>query len=153
MNGMTPQTTETILPKLNSPDGNGGFNDLGTCVRQAIGAASVCWDPMDGSGVFMDARANQIVDELLATIEGYAAEPVRANTDNHRERFYFAACGGAWVQIKLGDQDRDDTSKAPGVMVGLPCPLCHGAHDLVEITPAAKARLDEIEQQIEERES
>lgn len=29
-------------------------------IFQAIGAASVCWNPMDGTGVFDDASAKEI---------------------------------------------------------------------------------------------
>lgn len=38
----------------------------------AIGAGSVCWDPMDCTGVFQENRASRIVDELLTIVENYA---------------------------------------------------------------------------------
>lgn len=37
-------------------------------VFQALGAASVCWDPMDCTGVFESDRAKKIGDEVVAWI-------------------------------------------------------------------------------------
>jgi Zn-finger protein len=45
--------------------------ELGEAVGQAIGAASVCWDPMDCTGVFMSERANQLCDELFGVIRQF----------------------------------------------------------------------------------
>ncbi len=45
---------------------------LSEAVMQALGAASVCWEPMDATGVFMDERATQIGRELLAIIQQWA---------------------------------------------------------------------------------
>ena len=45
-------------------------------VFQALGAASVCWEDMSGTGVFQSERAKQIGDTLLAHVAqprlGYA---------------------------------------------------------------------------------
>lgn len=41
---------------------------LETCVYEALGAASVCWEPMDGSGVFQSERAQAIGEQLLERI-------------------------------------------------------------------------------------
>jgi hypothetical protein len=41
---------------------------LGSAVRQCLGAASVCWEPMDGTGVFQEQWANSIADELVGFI-------------------------------------------------------------------------------------
>lgn len=38
-------------------------------VGEAIGAASVCWESMAGTGQFQDQRASQIVDEVVAWIK------------------------------------------------------------------------------------
>lgn len=38
-------------------------------VWQALGAASVCWDTMAGTGVFHEAQANRIGEALLAVIQ------------------------------------------------------------------------------------
>lgn len=46
--------------------------DLKEAVFVALGAASVCWEPMDGTGVFMDQRATQIGNELLEVIHRWA---------------------------------------------------------------------------------
>lgn len=39
--------------------------DIETAVGEAIGAASVCWENMSGTGIFDSTRAKQIVDELV----------------------------------------------------------------------------------------
>lgn len=41
-------------------------------VGMAIGAASICWDPMDCTGVFQEDDAGQIIDELMMLVEKYA---------------------------------------------------------------------------------
>ena len=43
-------------------------------VFQAIGAASVCWENMEGAGIFDSDRAKDIGDKLLAFIELKATE-------------------------------------------------------------------------------
>jgi hypothetical protein len=54
--------------------------ELDEAIGQAIGAASVCWDPMDGTGVFQESRARQIGDELKGIILKFA----RSYPDEHR---------------------------------------------------------------------
>jgi len=49
--------------------------DLRTAVYQAMGAASVCWKPMEGTGVFQEARAGQIAEELLFLIHQFQETP------------------------------------------------------------------------------
>lgn len=46
-----------------------GSLSLESAVFQALGAASVCWEQMSGTGVFHSDRAKQIGDALLAFIE------------------------------------------------------------------------------------
>lgn len=41
---------------------------LEEAVGQAIGAASVCWDDMSGTGEFDSSRASEICDKLLLHI-------------------------------------------------------------------------------------
>lgn len=45
-----------------------GTLPIETAVFQALGAASVCWESMAGTGVFDSTRAKEIGDELLAVI-------------------------------------------------------------------------------------
>ena len=45
-----------------------GATTLQEAVFQALGAASVCWDDMSGTGVFQSDRAKQIGDELMVFI-------------------------------------------------------------------------------------
>lgn len=41
---------------------------LSEVIGQAVGAGSVCWEDMSGTGVFQDGRASMIVDEVLSWI-------------------------------------------------------------------------------------
>lgn len=50
-----------------SPEHDGTV-PLSTAVFQALGAASVCWESMDGTGVFDSTRAKEIGDALLEVI-------------------------------------------------------------------------------------
>lgn len=53
---------ERILPVYTA----GVYRDeMFEAIGQALGAASVCWDPMDCTGVFDSRRASQLADELL----------------------------------------------------------------------------------------
>ena len=45
--------------------------DLNQAVFMSIGAASVCWESMSGTGVFDDQRARQVGEELVAYIEDH----------------------------------------------------------------------------------
>lgn len=49
-----------------------GSLPLETAVFQALGAASVCWDPMDGTGVFQSEQAKSIGDALVAYVRDHA---------------------------------------------------------------------------------
>lgn len=49
-----------------------GSLPLETAVFQALGAASVCWDSMDGTGVFQSDRAKEIGDTLVAYVKEHA---------------------------------------------------------------------------------
>lgn len=49
------------------PEHDGSLS-LESAVFQALGAASTCWDPMDGTGVFQSERAKAIGEALLAVI-------------------------------------------------------------------------------------
>jgi len=55
-------STDRILPEEDN-------TNLSEIVHQAIGAASTCWEHLDGTGIFDDARARQIADELIAFIK------------------------------------------------------------------------------------
>lgn len=47
-----------------------GITTLETAVFEALGAASVCWENMSGTGVFQSDRAKQIGEELVEFIRG-----------------------------------------------------------------------------------
>lgn len=42
---------------------------LAGLIGQAVGAASVCWEDMSGTGVFQDQQAREIVDVVVEWIE------------------------------------------------------------------------------------
>ena len=55
-----------------------GFTEdmsLETVVFTALGAASVCWENMEGTGVFDDRRAKEIGDELVEFLEARVRQP------------------------------------------------------------------------------
>ena len=43
-----------------------------TAVGEAVGAASVCWESMEGTGLFDEARAREIANKLMAHIESHS---------------------------------------------------------------------------------
>lgn len=45
---------------------------MGELIRIALGFASVCWDPMNATGIFQEDKVNQIADELLEAVEKFA---------------------------------------------------------------------------------
>lgn len=45
-----------------------GSLDLESAVFQALGAASTCWEHMEGTGIFESGRAKEIGDTLVAAI-------------------------------------------------------------------------------------
>jgi hypothetical protein len=48
-----------------------GDTELAEAVHQALGVASVCWEPVDCTGVFDEATARQAGAELLEIITRY----------------------------------------------------------------------------------
>lgn len=48
-----------------------GSLPLESAVFQALGAASVCWDTLEGAGVFHSDEANEIGDALLEIIHSH----------------------------------------------------------------------------------
>lgn len=55
-------TTKTWAPEIRGEDGP----DPVSAVYQAIGAASMCWESMAGTGVFDDGQAHAIAEGLVA---------------------------------------------------------------------------------------
>lgn len=49
-------------------DGVNNPNTLEEVVGQAVGAASVCWESMEGTGIFQEDRARQIVDDVVGWV-------------------------------------------------------------------------------------
>lgn len=68
VNQKTPEEAARILPAYDTV----GKRELSEAVHQALGAASVCWEPMDCTGVFEGRRAEQIGAELMGIVGQYA---------------------------------------------------------------------------------
>lgn len=62
---------ERILDEV-GPEGPVTRGQLETAVNVAIGAASVCWESMSGTGTFQSDRAHQISEELIDICLRYA---------------------------------------------------------------------------------
>lgn len=56
----------------------------------ALGAASVCWEPMNGTGIFMTERAARIADELLALVMQFASVYRVTHNDGTMQKVYQA---------------------------------------------------------------
>lgn len=69
-----PVTMETSKPIL-FDGGPSEPRTLEEVVGQAVGAGSVCWEHMDGTGVFQARRAKQIVEEAVGWIRTNAFPP------------------------------------------------------------------------------
>lgn len=88
MTAATPGQAARILPAYDAV----GERELSEAVHQALGFASVCWEPMNCTGVFEEARVRQVADELTGIIGQYAAAiaaqerpaPGLATVDLHR---------------------------------------------------------------------
>lgn len=66
--GPTPGQADRILPAYDAV----GERELSEAVHQALGFASVCWEPMDCTGVFEEDRVRQVAAELTGIIGQYA---------------------------------------------------------------------------------
>jgi hypothetical protein len=65
-------------------------HDIMEAIGQAMGAASTCWEPMDCTGVFMDRRASQIVDELMDLVVQFASVHRVTHNDGTMQKVYQA---------------------------------------------------------------
>lgn len=73
-------------------------------VHVALGAASVCWDPMDCTGVFQEDVARQIGSELMGVINEYARHyppPELVDTDDTMQKVYRALRGVGWTDKSI----------------------------------------------------
>lgn len=61
-------------------------NDLESYVYQALGAASVCWESMDGTGVFNSDRALEIGKSLISKIRETHQDQGTLQYKIHRQR-------------------------------------------------------------------
>lgn len=52
-----------------------GTLSLESAIYQALGAASMCWERMDGTGVFQSNRAKEIGDALLKKVQAATPDP------------------------------------------------------------------------------
>lgn len=77
-----------ILPTLNELREKGESDPEASLIFQALGAASVCWERMEGTGLFDSDRAKRIGDELLFELHG---TPVKVMAVEEVERLGMAA--------------------------------------------------------------
>lgn len=64
-----PQVARQIPRKPTTKDQNMTKDELKTAVFESLGAASVCWEKMSGTGVFESTRCTEIGNALWAKIE------------------------------------------------------------------------------------
>jgi hypothetical protein len=89
-----------------------GFRDQEplTAIQEAIGAASVCWDSLEGTGVFDSDRAKKIADELYAHL--FPADEPIAEVGDRVAILLDAGANGLWVTgllvaVYAGERDSD----------------------------------------------
>jgi len=94
---------QRILPTIAELRDNGESDPEAAIIFQALGAASTCWESMEGTGVFQSDRAKRIGDELLYELRAIPAEQevetLRAEVERLRkagdamlERLKYAKC-------------------------------------------------------------
>lgn len=71
-------TTYYSLDEVLGPDGNPRIHtspfdktELSTRVHEAVGAASVAWENMSGTGVFQEAQARKIAADLIEWVNDH----------------------------------------------------------------------------------
>lgn len=74
MSNEAPEQTARILPAYEEV----GERELSEALHQALGFASVCWEPMDCTGVFGEARVRQVAAEMTGIIGQYADDHAAA---------------------------------------------------------------------------
>lgn len=77
-------------------------DSLESAVFQALGAASACWDNLEGAGVFQSERARAIGEELLERIgPGWPGQSwcrTHARVETTQEPYAVCGdCGHVWV--------------------------------------------------------
>ena len=88
-------------------------DSLRSVIAEAIGAASVCWENMEGTGIFDEQRATEILEEVVTWVDDHYApllEPVTerlvkkdvirwfANGDHPKDNV------GEWLKDPVGDK-------------------------------------------------
>ena len=99
------------------------LEDVRTHVFEALGAASTCWESMEGTGVFDDARAKQTGDDLVAYLREQFDKKV---TDNAR----LDITGAIWAALQQRHRDAGHPSGArevTAIVVVIPA-ANHAAH-------------------------
>lgn len=75
---------DRILPEY----GFVGYEQLLEAVGMALGNASVCWEPMDCTGIFQSERAAQLVNELMELIWQHAHVFMVTHDDSTMQKVY-----------------------------------------------------------------
>lgn len=79
---MTNETTTTDHPQT-AAEAILVAKSMDEAVHLAVGAASVCWESMEGTGVFQDDRAREIAEALLERIKDLAYEAYMAACETY----------------------------------------------------------------------
>jgi hypothetical protein len=85
--------------------------ELERIIGEGVGAASTCWETMDGTGVFDSTRAGQIVEEITQAAVSYSETREESFEDKAR-RYVFE-----YVKSRLEITDRHITFSLEEVYV------------------------------------
>lgn len=75
---------DQILPMKATKDMD--VRSLREIVAQGVGAASVCWENMSGTGVFQSDRALELVREIMAAVEQHVDYQIQERDKAQKEK-------------------------------------------------------------------
>lgn len=81
-------------------------DELRTAVFEALGAASTCWENLEGAGVFDSTRAKEIGDGLMAKLDAFIearANELEASTGELREEI--DRLNGLIAELEAGGEE------------------------------------------------
>lgn len=72
--------------------------EIKTAVYEAVGHASMCWNPRPGNQVFDEKEANLVAETLLSKIQEYAASQSSADGQLREAPAALSAAPDGWVR-------------------------------------------------------
>lgn len=90
-------------------EAEGGTDPLASVIAQAVGAASACWDNLEGAGVFQDQAAVEIIENLLAFLREQGVP--RNATKNDYAQVYEDKAGDWRYAVFAGNHRQFDKSE------------------------------------------